>query len=31
MTDARSAVAVTREHGLALLRDMIRIRRFEER
>ncbi len=31
MTDAPSTATVEREHGLALLRDMIRIRRFEER
>ena len=31
MTDAPGAPAVTREHGLALLRDMIRVRRFEEK
>jgi len=31
MTDATTRSPVTREHGLALLRDMIRIRRFEER
>lgn len=31
MIDVPSTAAVTREHGLALLRDMIRIRRFEEK
>ncbi len=31
MTDGPSTAPVTREHGLALLRDMIRIRCFEER
>jgi pyruvate dehydrogenase E1 component alpha subunit len=31
VTDAPKPAAPTREHGLALLRDMIRIRRFEEK
>jgi pyruvate dehydrogenase E1 component alpha subunit len=31
MTEAPKLPAVTREHGLALLRDMTRIRRFEEK
>ena len=31
MTDLPTTSTLTREHGLALLRDMIRIRRFEER
>ena len=31
MTATRSSTLPSREHGLALLRDMVRIRRFEER
>jgi pyruvate dehydrogenase E1 component alpha subunit len=31
MTDATATAFPTREHGLALLRDMIRVRRFEEK
>ncbi len=31
MTDLPNTGTLTREHGLALLRDMIRVRRFEER
>lgn len=31
MTGAPKSVPVSREHGIALLRDMIRIRRFEEK
>ena len=31
MSEAPKLPAVTREHGLALLRDMVRIRRFEEK